>query len=437
LRCVALLAILWAIVMMMANEGGGNNNDDDDDVFVYTGGDQEVPFDTTHAIVDPSVKMITLEAFYFRCFLASIEIHDGVKFITESSFSDCASLRNIKLVGVRLIERNSFFNCAALEDVEFGIKLETIGNNAFFRTSLRQIKLPKVRFIGDYAFSECEQLTDVELLSEDLQSIGGRAFGNCPHLRRIAIPLKSNLFAGDVFIGCHNLSQIDLVGGIHRTISSLLLGSWRNEMNREIDRINYVLPSTPTDEKTGAIKVWMEKVIAKIQHYKLEHYKLLKDNMTQLELALWKANLPSVDAASRQEARVTCGADIIIPHVLSFLNDDDVFPLLDYNLAIIQREVLLRFRNHIFDTGEIICLDKKSCVRESKDGRCLQIIIVSNRFDNEGLFDRMKIVRSYEDAILEYVRRLEKYKSMSLVCHTPSEWKRKEDLIKYGVDLHE
>ena len=147
----------------------------------------------------------------------------------------------------------------------------------------------------------------------------------------------------------------------------------------------------------------MERVIAKIEHYKSEHYKLLKDNMTQLELALWKANLPSVDATARQEARVTCGADIIIPHVLSFLNDDDVFPLLDYNLAIIQREVLQRFRNHIFDTGEIICLDKKSCVRESKDGRCLQIIIVSNRFENEGLFDRMEIVRSYHDAILDYV----------------------------------
>ena len=416
----------------MANEGGGNNNNNDDDVFVYTGGDQEVPFDATHAIVDPSVKMIPREAFYFRCFLASIEMHDGVKFITDGSFSDCASLRNIKLVGVRLIERNSFFNCAALEEVEFGIKLETIGNNAFYRTSLRHIKLPKVRFIGDYAFSECEQLTDVELLSEDLQSIGGRAFGNCPYLRRIVVPLKSNLFAGDVFIGCHNLSQVDLVGGIHRTVSSLLLGSWRNEMNQEIDSINRVLPSTPTDGKTAAIKVWMESVIAKIQHYKSEHYALLKDNMTQLELALWDASLQNGTAA-RQEARVTCGADIIIPHVLSFLNDDDVFPLLDYNLAIIQREVLQRFRNHIFDTGEIICLDKKSCVRESKDGRCLQIIIVSNRFENEGLFDRMKIVRSFKDAILDYGRSLEKYKSMSLVCHTPSEWKRKEDLIKYQI----
>jgi hypothetical protein len=34
-----------------------------------------------------------------------------------------------------------------------------------------------------------------------------------------------------------------------------------------------------------------------------------------------------VDVA-KQKARVTCGASIIIPHVLCFLNDADVFPLL-------------------------------------------------------------------------------------------------------------
>ena len=62
--------------------------------------------------------------------------------------------------------------------------------------------------------------------------------------------------------------------------------------------------------------------------------------MTQLELALWKtklyveeANLPDVDAAaSRHDARVKCGANVIIPLVLPFLNDQDVFPLLDYYL---------------------------------------------------------------------------------------------------------
>ena len=75
----------------------------------------------------------------------------------------------------------------------------------------------------------------------------------------------------------------------------------------------------------------MERVLERIRHYKSEHYALLKEDITQLELALWKSNLLNIEAAaSRQEARVTCGANIIIPHVLSFLNDADEFPLLDY-----------------------------------------------------------------------------------------------------------
>ena len=109
----------------------------------------------------------------------------------------------------------------------------------------------------------------------------------------------------------------------------------------------------------------MELVIRKIEYYKTQHYVLLKNNMTLLELALWKANqhegedekeqkehpakkakleepssakavdanLQDVDAAaSRHEARVTCGANLIIPHVLSFLNDPEEFPLRDCNL---------------------------------------------------------------------------------------------------------
>ena len=101
-------------------------------------------------------------------------------------------------------------------------------------------------------------------------------------------------------------------------------------MNGEIDRINRDLPNTHHSNKTGAIQQWMRLVLQRIEHLSSEHYALLKEDMTLLELALWKPNLPhNVDAAARLEARVTCGANIIILHVLSFLNDDDVFPLLN------------------------------------------------------------------------------------------------------------
>ena len=103
-------------------------------------------------------------------------------------------------------------------------------------------------------------------------------------------------------------------------------------MEEEIDRINQTLPNTPATQKSRAIKKWIIRVLGRMEHYKSEHKMLLKEAMTLLELALWKANLPNnVDAADRQQARVTCGANIIIPHVLSFLNNEDVFPLLNQN----------------------------------------------------------------------------------------------------------
>ena len=140
-------------------------------------------------------------------------------------------------------------------------------------------------------------------------------------------------------------------------------------MNDEIERINQVLHNTIsgyTDGKTEAIQDWIERILERIEHYKSEHYALLKKAIMLLELALWRAALrkqereehsldekqpakrakiveeygdasakavgtlqeakSGVDAA-RRAARVTCGADIIIKNVLPFLNDGDEFPL--------------------------------------------------------------------------------------------------------------
>ena len=83
--------------------------------------------------------------------------------------------------------------------------------------------------------------------------------------------------------------------------------------------------------------MWMENVIRRIEHYKAEHYVLLKEFTTLLELALWKAKLdesqhersfgsdqPAKKAkidmkAARQEQRITSGANIVIKNVLPFL----------------------------------------------------------------------------------------------------------------------
>ncbi len=237
--------------------------------------------------------------------------------------------------------------CENLESVEFGDRLETIGSHAFSGCSLSHLKLPSITTIGDYAFGSCKHLTDVEL-SERLETIGRSAFWSCGRLQRIAIPLKRDLFVfcDDFqrhcqFDDCEQLETVDLVGGAHKTVASLHLESWRAEMSTEINRINQVLPNTPAAcEKGDAIQQWMNSVIDKMDHYKAEHCRFVKEGINLLELALWKANLEEKEADRlervggrltrgirkrvRKEISVTSGADIVIKNVLPFLKLNQV-----------------------------------------------------------------------------------------------------------------
>ena len=139
-----------------------------------------------------------------------------------------------------------------------------------------------------------------------------------------------------VFDGCDSLVQVDLVGGIHDTISSLHHRRWKIDMNNEIRHINLVLPTIPSDRKTAVIKWWLASVSRKIEHYKREHNRRLKEAATILALACWKVNLlddepeensleakakkAKVDVTrARKMVHVTCGADIIIKNVMPFL----------------------------------------------------------------------------------------------------------------------
>ncbi len=317
----------------MANHEVGN------DIFVYTGG--QAPRNVVNAIIDESVEEIDDDAFSYNEHLKSVVCHDGVLKVGFGAFTSCSSLQRVKMPGVKIIEDGAFFDCRSLVDVELD-KLETIGSHALDEcTSLQRVKLPKVKIIGRCAFMD----SGVEELEfgEYLETIGSGAFRGSK-LRRIAIPLKDGLFQLNVrdgmfqfddghgtytqFHDCPNLATIDLVGGIHKTVASLHLESWRDEMNEEIQRINQVLLITAHDEKTDETRQWMQSVSRKIDRYKAEHRTLLKEVTTLLELALWKAkfendkgdkhSMEDVEGA-RKEACITSGADIVIKNVLPFL----------------------------------------------------------------------------------------------------------------------
>ena len=310
----------------------------DDESFVYTGG--RAPQHIINACVSESINDIPDYAFNQCTRLVGIQFHNGVASIGKWAFPGCCSLRSIKLLGVKILRSNSFYNCTGLIEVETGDKLEIIGIGAFYKcTSLKKLSIKNVKFIESGAFNGCEQLTDVEL-SEELERMEQYAFANCRSMRRIAMPLKTGMVANNVFNHCENLERVDLVGGIHKSISHLNLDSWRDDMNEEINRINHILPHTPATGtivggKNEAIKKWIESAYLKMENYRTEHYRLLREAAILLELALWKAKLEEVEddslenaaaklkicqcSSKRSELRIISGADVMIKNVLSFL----------------------------------------------------------------------------------------------------------------------
>ncbi len=312
-----------------------------DDIFVYTG--WRAPEHVANAIIDESVEEIDEDAFYDNPNLRSVVCHGRVLKVGKWTFGNCRSLQRVKMPGAKIIEERAFYGCNSLVNVEFD-KLEMVGNSAFSDcTSLQRVQMPKVKTVGRCGFID-SGLEELEF-GEDLETIGSGAFRRSK-LRLIAIPLKNDMFQWNgveetytQFHDCNNLTTVDLVGGIHKTVASLHLESWRNEMNAEIQSINQILPGTDPDEKTNEIRQWVQSVISKIDHYKAEHSSLLREATTLLELALWKAKLAGLtvdgDKCSaeektakkakinvvegRKEARITSGADIIIKNVLPYL----------------------------------------------------------------------------------------------------------------------
>jgi hypothetical protein len=322
-----------------SSSGNGFFNNDDDDIFVFMGGDQEVPLNVRRAKIDESIDTISYAAFAGCDFLIELEGHNNLKIIEEDAFIGCDCLRRLKKMnGVKEIEANAFYGCNALSHVDFD-KLEIIGELSLYNCrSLRSINLPSIRRIRNFAFKHCGALTDA-VFGKDLEGIDLSAFDGCTALRRIVVPLKRDLFIyWNAFNRCDSLSRVDaLIGGIHNTISSLHIKSWRDEMKKEIDKINQILPGIPASDKGGTIRQWMRSLHQKKDYYKTEHRILVKEAMTLLELALWKANLDEneftgvtsqdegvrVTRGQRKRARrevcITSGAGIIIKNVLPFL----------------------------------------------------------------------------------------------------------------------
>jgi len=283
--------------------------------YIFTGMVGEViPRHVTHVRIDKSLKVVPARAFYEHPNIEVVICHDKVERIEAEAFFYCPSLRRVIMPGVTIIERSAFFSCRALNDVECG-KLEIIVKWAFGScSSLSSVDLPSIKIVEKSAFTGCRNLTHANF-GKYLESIGGGAirggaFAFCRSLERITLPLKDGVIADDnIFQGCVKLNSVELVGGVHETVAALLMEEWKNDMNKEIDAINRILPDTPSGTgvfdvggKAQAIRTWIRSVLRKIVHCKAEHRRYLNEAAATLQSTL---PLPN--------------EDIVIKNIIPFL----------------------------------------------------------------------------------------------------------------------
>ena len=301
----------WEQKLKLAQEVNGEK------IYIYTGG--RAPRHVTHVFIHPSIKIIPFRAFYCCEDLIYVEIHDGINAIGKEAFKKCISLRHIIITGVVRIAEGAFSCCCALMAVEGSERLAKIGVQAFLDcNSLGQINLPSVTIIKASAFAGCTNIRDGNL-GPYLKTIEGSAFYYCISLRQLRFELSDNDISiqRDAFECCHRLVSIEAVGNVRKDITSLGSEQWQDDMNQEIDRINHLLPNIHSSQKTTEISQWIISVRRKMKCYKM------METSSLLELALWKAAKLNINEDSsgleRQWCRVYCGAEIVIPNVLSFM----------------------------------------------------------------------------------------------------------------------
>ena len=106
-------------------------------------------------------------------------------------------------------------------------------------------------------------------------------------------------------------------------VDAIGLKLWRDDMVK--------MMAEPIPRKQSR-RAWLDEVESKLSHYEVE-YQQLKEASSMLELALWKMKLDElgkgentmsnkkrkIDGSDfRSRCRISCGADIVIQHVLSY-----------------------------------------------------------------------------------------------------------------------
>ena len=101
--------------------------------------------------------------------ITELHLYLNCKHIADGAFQGLTKLYEITNIGANLetIGDNAFNGCTLLEQVDWNVKLKTIGANAFKNTRVENVIITgTVTSIGDGAFSGCSNMLQVVAYSE-------------------------------------------------------------------------------------------------------------------------------------------------------------------------------------------------------------------------------------------------------------------------------
>lgn len=128
--------------------------------------------------------------------LTAMTIPDSVKWIEESAFSECDSLRSITMSdNVTSLGYYAFFGCESLTDVRLSDSIKTLSATFCACHSLVSVKLPKLLTkINSRVFYDCSHLLSVDIPAS-VNEIGDFPFDFCPSLKAINVDWKNKSYS--------------------------------------------------------------------------------------------------------------------------------------------------------------------------------------------------------------------------------------------------
>lgn len=166
-------------------------------------------------ILPSTLREIGAGAFSECKSLKNIKIPKGITKLEDSIFANCESLTNVIIPETVIeIDAFAFFHCSSLKEIEIPNSVKSINSSAFANSGLKNVKIPdSVDSFGNYIFDNCLSLEKVEL-SNNIKEISSSFFYSCKSLKSIEIPKSVTKIGNSAFSFCSSLENIKIPDNI-------------------------------------------------------------------------------------------------------------------------------------------------------------------------------------------------------------------------------